>query len=79
MELHCSILLYNVQVMGQALDLQVRMGHLYTEASTQQCQVPAPSPHYHLQLQVLDFPTTQTTQDFTLFPVSLYYPYGECR
>jgi hypothetical protein len=77
MGFHCIIYLYNDQVMDQDLDLQVQMGHLYMQVSTQQRQGPTPSPRYHLQLQVLDFPTTETTQDFTLFPVSIYYPSGE--
>jgi hypothetical protein len=76
---HCIILLYNFdQAMDQDLDLQVQMGHLYMEVNTQQCQGPTPSIHYHLQLRVLDFPTTETTQDCTLFPVSVYFPSGEC-
>lgn len=59
--------------MDQVLDLQVQMDRLYMEVSTQQCQGPTPSLHYHLQLQVLDFPPTETSQDCTLYPVSVFF------
>jgi hypothetical protein len=42
------------------------------EVSTQQCKGPTPSLHYHPQLQVLDFLPTETSQDCTLYPVSVH-------